>query len=334
MHLRAKYGDMNCTSLLTTFTLALVALLTSACSGPDDVRDTRFIMGTLVDFTVSDIDRRTAEAAVAAAAVEMQRIEDLFTIYGDQPNAVKAFNANPAGTPTRLPDEVVVVLKLALQVEQQSNGAFHPGLAKLNRLWGFSLDPSPLSPPAATTIRAALPAAGCIQQHEQLWLRSDENCQLDFGGIAKGYAIDRGIAVLRSHGINNAIINAGGDIRLIGSHHQQPWRIGIRDPRKAGGVSLKLYLKGDKSIVTSGDYERFFMYEGKRYHHILNPKTGWPAMANRSSTVMATSAMLADAWSTALFVGKPNTMPDNLQWMLVDQQGVTSGNLATLNKKP
>ncbi|MDX8405987.1 MAG: FAD:protein FMN transferase [Mariprofundus sp.] len=317
-----KYDAMYFVSLLSS-----LLLLLGGCSGPSDLRDTRFIMGTLVEFTISDADQEQAEQAIAAAAHEMQRIEDAFTIYGDQPNAVKSFNATPVGTAITLPDEVGHVLSRALLVQQQSNGAFNPSLAGLNLLWGFSSEPPPDRPPSAEAIRAALPPQRCIERRGNQWLRLDHRCQLDFGGIAKGYAIDRAIELFRQHGIANAIINAGGDIRLIGSHGKRAWRIGIRHPRKPGEVLKKLELTGDVSIVTSGDYERYFSYQGKKYHHILDPHSGWPSINNQSVTVIAPTAMLADAWSTALFVATPSSLPSSLQLLRVDSHGQVHGKL-------
>ncbi len=311
--------------------VAIIVLLSSACATQEDVHETRFIMGTLVEFTIAAKDADHAAPPIAAAAAEMQRIEDAFTIYGDRPNAVKGFNASPPGTPVTLPDEVAALLTLALQVKQQSGGAFDPALGKLNLLWGFSIDPPPITPPNPETIKSAIPPTRCIGKRGNQWLRLDARCLLDFGAIAKGYAIDRGIAILRQYGIHNAIINAGGDIRLIGSHGDQPWRIGIRHPRNNNAIIAALNLQGDVSIVTSGDYERFFMHDGKRYHHLLDPKTGWPATGSQSATVIASSAALADAWSTALFIqGKSGlkrfeTMPQ--QAMLVDQRGKIFGTL-------
>jgi len=291
-----KYSTM-----IRCLSVALL-LLSTACSPPADIHATRFIMGTLVEFTIAAQDSKQSAAAIAAAAAEMQRIEDAFTIYGDHPNAVKTFNASSPGTPVRLPDEVAALLTLALTVKQQSGGAFDPALGKLDLLWGFSKDPPPTSPPPQAAIEAAIPPARCIEKQGNQWRRLDARCLLDFGAIAKGYGIDRGIAILQQYGIHNAIINAGGDIRLIGSHGDRPWHIGIRHPRKHNDVIASLKLKGDVSIATSGDYERFFINDGKRYHHLLNPKTGWPATGSQSATVIAASATLADAWSTALFI--------------------------------
>jgi thiamine biosynthesis lipoprotein len=305
--------------------LAIITILSAACSSPSDIHETRFIMGTLVEFTIAGSEQTQAEKSIAAAAREMQRIEDLFTIYGDVANSVKAFNASPADTLVKLDDEVADLLDTALAIKLQSGGTFDPTLGNLNLLWSFSLPESPLTPPSAEAIEQALPPLHCIEKQEGGWIRLDNRCLLDFGAIAKGYAIDRGMAVLQKNGIGHAIINAGGDIRLIGRHGEKPWRIGIRHPRNKAEVIATLELEGDVSVVTSGDYERYFVYEGQRYHHILNPKTGWPATASQSATVIAPNATLADAWSTALFVhgkdGVPLLNKMGFAALLVDHNG-------------
>lgn len=312
--------------------LVIFTALSAACSSPSDVHETRFIMGTLVDFTVAGSSQNQAEKSVTAAANEMQRIQDLFTVYGEVANSVKAFNASPPNTPVKLDDEVAALLDMALNIKQQSNDAFDPALGGLNLLWGFSLPDAPASPPLAQAIQEATPPAHCIEKRKGGWMRMDSRCYLDFGAIAKGYAIDRGIAVLQENGIRHAIINAGGDIRLIGRHGEKPWRIGIRHPRNKAEVIATLELEGDVSVVTSGDYERYFIYHGLRYHHILNPKTGWPATASQSATVIAPNATLADAWSTALFIPGIDGMPimDKMNYaaLLVDHDGKVFQNKA------
>ncbi|MDQ6998832.1 MAG: FAD:protein FMN transferase [Mariprofundus sp.] len=320
-------------------TLIIISLfLLTACSSPADVQDTRFIMGTLVKFTVvkGGHDQDDVEAAISSAANEMQRIEDMFTIYGKHPNAVKSFNASMPNTPIVLPDEVNQLLERSLSIQQQSNGAFSPVLGAVNLLWGFSGEHPPSAPPSADAIRVAMPAAHCIKKQPDgsglhKWSRTHANCQLDFGAIAKGYAIDQGIKILKAHGMQHAIINAGGDIRLIGKHGERAWHIGIRHPRKQGDVVEALNLQGDVSIVTSGDYERFFIYKGKRYHHLINPETGWPATSAQSATIIASSATLADAWSTALFVqGQQGIkLQNHLQQkvLLIDHNGKIYGSL-------
>jgi len=312
--------------------ITIITIFTAACSSPSDVHETRFIMGTLVEFTIADSEHDQAERAVTAAAVEMQRIEDLFTIYGEVANSVKAFNASPVNTVVKLDDEVADILDIALKIKRQSRGVFDPALGKLNLLWGFSLPDPPDAPPSAQAIKEAIPPVRCIERRSRGWVRTDVRCQLDFGAIAKGYAIDRGIAILQKNGIRNAIVNAGGDIRLIGRHGEKPWRIGIRHPRDKAEVVATLELEGDVSVVTSGDYERYFIYNSQRYHHILDPKTGWPATALQSATVIAPNATLADAWSTALFIpGKEGiSLMDNMNYaaLLVDHKGTIIRNKA------
>jgi len=323
--------------------ILLTLLLGAACSqSPQDVRESRFIMGTLVHFTISGTREDRALEAIRAATVEMQRIENEFTIYGEHTNAVKAFNAATPGEIVPLPDEVDQLLAISLEADRQSGNAFTPAIGSLSLLWGFSLPDPPVAPPAADEIAAALTGVDMRLLVRQTslqggagWKRLSRQTKLDFGAIAKGYAIDRGIAVLREHGIANAILDAGGDLRAIGDHHGRAWRIGLRHPRKAGATLGWFEVRGDVSIVTSGDYERFFIYQGKRYQHILDPQTGWPAGRSSSATVVTTGhATLADAWSTALFVhgaaGLPLLESRGMQALLVDANGIIHATKLTI----
>jgi len=265
--------------------------------------------------------------AIKAAADEMQRVENLFTIYGEADNPVKRFNNSEPGTPVQLPGEIDKLLNLAKQISIQSQGAFSITLGSLNRLWGFSLPTPPTSPPPAAEIQRLVKASSaCLQQmSERRWKRINPECRLDFGAIAKGYAIDRGIEVLREHGIENAIINAGGDIRVIGRHGDRPWQVGLRHPRKPNDIAATLKVEGDVSIVTSGDYERSYISGGMRYHHLLDPKSGRPARRSQSATVIARNATMADGWSTALFVmgkdGLDAVEKRDMAALLIDENG-------------
>ena len=304
------------------------ALLCQAChTEQKDVQDTRFMMGTIVTFTISDTNEKQAQHAIKLAANAMQHIDHAFTIYGDSQNSVKQFNQIPVGKPFTFDIEVEQLLQRAIQVQGQSAGAFNPALGKLDKLWGFSNTNTPHKPPSAKLINQYRQhIEHCIQplgNHQ--WIRTSKNCALDFGAIAKGLAIDKGVEELKKNHIQHAMIDAGGDMRLIGMHHGKPWRIGIRHPRDKEKILATLSLSGDVSIVTSGDYERYFIYQGKRYHHILNPHTGFPSHASQSTTVIAKNATLADAWSTALFVqgaaGLPQLTSLGYAALIVDQQG-------------
>lgn len=284
--------------------LLLVAIVVSACTPESEtVHETRFMMGTLVDFTVYGANKENASIAIKDAADEMQRIENIFTIYGDQQNSVKAFNNSEAGVHTAFPHEIDALLRKSIDMEEVSSGSFNPALGSLNKLWGFSQTTSPNTPPPTKEIEQFhIKSSHCLQHHADGWSRTSTDCQLDFGAIAKGYALDRGMKKLESHHIKHAIINAGGDIVVSGSHGERPWQIGIRHPRLPNRILATLKIEGDRSVVTSGDYERFYIYQGKRYHHILDPKSGMPAIKSQSATVIADNATMADGWSTALFV--------------------------------
>jgi thiamine biosynthesis lipoprotein len=134
--------------------------------------------------------------------------------------------------------------------------------------------------------------------------------QLDFGAYVKCYGVNRAIDELRRHGVRNAIVNAGGDLRAIGRKGDRPWRIGIRDPR-GPGILASIEIQGDESVFTSGDYERFFMYQGKRYHHIIDPRSGYPPDGAMSATVIYPGGGVGGGASTALMVAGPK------DWMAV-----------------
>ncbi len=312
--------------------ITLVMLAGCHYSG-HDVHERRFMMGTMVDFTVADsqLSEVQVRQAITLAAQAMQQIEQQMSIYGSTDNTVKQLNRAPVGQSVRIDARVDTVLQQALAVEVASHGAFSPALAAFNLLWGFSLPMPPTQPPAAERIKSLLSdyASQCLKRTgRQQWQRRSVACQVDLGGIAKGYALDIGMSILQHQGVRNAMINAGGDIRLSGFHHGRPWRIGVRDPRRHDGVLAVLALSGNMSVVTSGDYERFFIFNGQRYHHILDPKTGYPARHYRSVTVVAPSAMTADAWSTALFAGGKSLSHEinTMAWMTLDANGLLASN--------
>ena len=236
----------------TTICLIIITSFLSSCThSSKDTQETRFMMGTLVTFTIVYPDKNIAMLAIRAAAQEMQHIEDIFTIYGNHSNSIKDFNELPTHTAFTFSSEVSTLLEIAIDVEQPSHNAFNPSLATLNKRWGFSNPEVPLAPPSQINIQALLAATqNCLHKQNKQWSRNSPNCQLDFGAIAKGYAIDRGIEVLKQHGIQNAMINDGGDIRLIGKHGENDWHMGIRDPRHKDSIMATLSLHGAWSIVT------------------------------------------------------------------------------------
>ncbi|BCR06856.1 thiamine biosynthesis lipoprotein ApbE [Desulfuromonas versatilis] len=269
--------------------------------GRGEVRRSRIIMGTVVEITALGEDQDALEAAVNDAFAEMSRIEGLMSPH--LPGSDVARLAGPVSSLEVSPD-TAAVLTLGLQVARVSGGAFDMTLGRLKELWGVETENPRV--PAAGDIAEALQGTGleALRLDGTRVEKGAVDLAVDLGGIAKGYAVDRAAAVLKNAGIERASINAGGDLRLLGDHQGRPWRIGIQHPRQ-DQVMLATLALADTAVVTSGDYERFFEKDGRRYHHLFDPRTGYPSAASQSVTVVADSAMLADALATAAFVLGP-----------------------------
>jgi thiamine biosynthesis lipoprotein len=225
---------------------------------------------------------------------------------------------------------IMPLIKRAKVLSQQSQGKFNPAIGELIRLWGFASDDPPKGPPPKPEQIDALveknPGMDDIVLEGIRIHSTNPAVRLDFGAFAKGYGVDVAIEHLREMGIKNAVVNAGGDLRAIGRHGERPWRIGIRNPRDPG-ILASVDVEGDESVFTSGDYERFFEYEGVRYYHIIDPQTGYPARGAVSVTVFHRNAAQADAAATALFVAGPEEWYDIAKSMgvkgvmLIDTRG-------------
>lgn len=231
-------------------------------------------------------------------------------------------NLLPLQAPFSIGPAVEDMIRKATELSIQSEGLFNPAIGKIINLWNFSSKDMPAGPPPDKALIQQI-----LDQNPQmtdltispLTVESkNKSVQLDLGAYAKGYGVDKAIEYLKSAGVNNAIINAGGDLRAIGSKGGKPWSIGIRHPRKQG-VIAGIEIKGDESVFTSGDYERFYDYQGKRYHHIIDPRTGYPANQTTSVTVLHKSAAVADAAATALFVAGPEDWQRIAKKMSIDQ---------------
>jgi len=193
------------------------------------------------------------------------------------------------------------LLNFAKKIWKISRGAFDPTVGRLKLLWGFNERPHLPDP---REVKKSLKFVGFSKLRMEGGKIVSRGILLDFSGFAKGYAVDRGAEVLVKHGIRSALIDAGGDIRVIGTKPGgKPWRVGIKNPRGAGMVRV-LPLRNE-AVATSGDYENFFVRDGVKYHHLLDPRTGYPARGFQSVTVISPTCMEADAMATALFVAGP-----------------------------
>jgi thiamine biosynthesis lipoprotein len=263
---------------------------------------TRFLMDTVC--TIYIPGPKTVLPVIDKALDRAEEIDKKFNCLNpDSP--IYAFNHN--NKPIRDP-EIVEVAQKALAVARQSDGALDITVYPLVRLWGFFGKQGPRLP-SEREIKECLKHVGykyvAVQNGEVRKLRPD--IQIDLGAVAKGYAVDEAAKILKQAKIRSALVDFGGDIYAIGEIRNRPWTVGIRNPRGEGEVGG--FEISDLSTATSGDYERFFEKDGVRYHHILDPKTGYPSRGLISATVISADATLADAWSTATFVlGKEKSL--------------------------
>jgi len=305
--------------LLIIFLLLVAAV---SCSGRDDevYSDQFFAFGTLIEVTVYGVDPALAEQASDILERDLLAMHSSWHAWlpgtlaatNEQLGTLEPFTADPG---------ILPLLKEANRLSRLSSGLFNPTIGKLIAMWGFHDKALPIGAlPAEEDIQILVkqaPTAEDILIEENRITNTNKAAQYDLGAFAKGYAIDKSIDRLRELGINNAIVNAGGDLRAIGQHGDRPWRIGIRHPR-AGGILASIEIEGDTSIFTSGDYERFFEVDGVRYHHIIDPRTGYPASDTTSVTVVHRSAATADAAATALFVAGPEHWIDTARNMNIN----------------
>ncbi len=265
------------------------------------------VFGTRVEITLYGVERARAARALEGLRTLFARMHREWHAWEESP-VVRLNRRLAAGGWVPVPPDLRALIVASKRLYRASGGRFNPAIGRLVALWGFHrqdwTDARPPPPAAVRALLARHPGMDDVRVRGNAVRSRNPAVALDFGAIAKGYGLDRAVAVLRRMGIRNALLNAGGDLRAIGRHGGRPWRIGIRNP--AGGVLATLEVDGDASVFTSGDYERGYTYRGRRYHHILDPRTGYPARGTRSVTVLFHGdAASADAAATALFVAGP-----------------------------
>lgn len=258
------------------------------------------IMGTRVAVELWADDPALAARAMEAVIAEMRRTDELMSTYKPA-SQLSQVNAEAHERPVEVDPEIIDIVAKSFEFSRLSDGAFDVTYASVGYLYDYRAH----ARPTAEQVAAALPGVDYRQvevDRERNTIRLlRKGVRIDLGGIAKGRAVDRGIEILRALGIAHAMVNAGGDTRLLGDRRGKPWIVGIRDPRNEGRMVTRLPLE-DEAISTSGDYERYFEEDGVRYHHILVPGTGQSAREVRSATVVGADATLTDALSTTVFV--------------------------------
>lgn len=326
------------TAGITRLIFLLLALAVSACNPPGDsvYHDQFFAFGTLVDITLYGVEPGLAETISSQIESEFNTLHTEWHAW--QPGPLLSINEQLAQHQAAIADPgIIQLLAEANRLSLVSEGLFNPVIGNLIALWGFHDNALPIGTlpdrSAIETLVAENPSAEDIVIKGNRVVTSNPAVAYDLGGFAKGLAIDRAIERLRESGIEHAIINAGGDLRAIGQRGERPWRIGIRHPREPG-ILASIETGGDDSVFTSGDYERFFEVDGERYHHIIDPRSGYPAIETMSVTVIHSDATTADAAATALFVAGPDHWQGVARnmgirfVMLIDSQGTIHMNPA------
>ena len=261
-------------------------------------------MGTTFEIQVVTTDPRAAAAAIEAALDEVARVEDLLSEWKTT-SQISAVNQAAGGTAAvEVGVELYEVVKRALEISEITAGAFDITYAACGHLWSFRDSRIP----SDTELQACLPSVDYRRVELVSAARGirlpDAAMKIGISGIGKGYGVDRAAELLESRGIDNYTVDGGGDLRVHGHNEGGPWRIGVADPRQPGALARTLELDAG-AVVTSGDYVLFFDQDSRRYHHILDPRTGRPAEGAVAVTVIAGSATDADALATGLFVLGP-----------------------------
>ncbi len=294
---------------------------------------TRFAMGTVIEITILDYSAKHANEAMDAAYLEISRIGRLF--YEDNPQSPLYAFGNRTSQEVAMPEEVLSLIKRGLEISKLTNGAFDMTVGIILPLYDFKSE-SPI-PPTQEAIDSVLPFVNyktlSVNEDHGLLISSLPQTKLTTGGIAKGYGVDRAIDILKKMKVKGALVNAGGDLRVLPQADGKKWKIGIQNPRETNKM-LEVIEINSGSVVTSGDYQKYFSYQGKRYHHIINPKTGLPADSCQSVTIMTPTAEMADGLATGIFVMGVNAGLELLE-SLPDCEGLivrVDGKIFSTNK--
>jgi thiamine biosynthesis lipoprotein len=290
--------------------LLALAVLAFSCTRPgmQTFRKSTTLMNTLVSITVVTDSPRKAEQAIDAAFAEIERLETLLSFWTEDSEIAK-IKAHAGESPVAVSPDTLEIVERSLFISEKTGGAFDPTVGPVIRLWDFKQRKRPTDEQIAQTLPLVDYRTIETDTGKSTVFLRDARMSFDTGGIAKGFAADKAAAVLKQHGISGALISIAGDIRAFGRRaNGEPWRIGIKHPRPDGRDDelIATVELEDEGVSTSGDYERFFIEDNIRYHHILDPSTGYPADRGCISvTVIAPEAVLTDGLSTGIFVMGP-----------------------------
>jgi len=266
-------------------------------------------MGTELRVTIWSADDALAETASSAVFREFDRLDDMMSVWKSESDIVR-INAAAGEKAVPVSSETREVLQVARQISEQTDGTFDITFAALSGLWKFDYQDKDESIPDRKEIERRLPLVNyrdvAVDDAAGTVMLRRKGMRVNLGGIGKGYAVDRAVDILRRSGLRDFMIQAGGDMYVAGSRGDRPWRLGIRDPRGPADRVFAALDLSDSTFSTSGDYERFFMKDGVRYHHIIDLRTGEPARLSRSVTLVTDRAVIADALAKGVFILGPD----------------------------
>lgn len=296
--------DRNLSQKFGIILIFLILLPNFGC-GENKIEDTKLLMGTIVDIKVYQTDEKTAGEAIKKAFDEIERVERVFSNYRED-SFISKINRN-SGIWVEVSEEVISLIRQAVKFSALTDGAFDITIGPVVNLYGFGAVKN-RRVPSDKEISDNL----FLVNYRNIEIDGGKNSvrikkrmSLDIGGIVKGYAVDRAVKILKEAGIKNALVNAGGNIFVIGKRKRaEPFKIGIQRTREERGVMAVLRIF-DAAIATSGDYENYFISHGERYHHIFDPRTGRSSNLCQGVTIIAKDAATADILSTGIFVMGP-----------------------------
>ena len=305
MRLKRAAGGLRAAGLI----FLLATLLLAGCARERLHQQESYVFGTRVELLTWDASEDKARAAMAEVLREFDRLHRAYHAW--EPSELTALNTAIAAGQSEISvsPELAAMLADAKRLAATGDELFNPALGQLIALWGFHTDsftPHRPDPARLAALVAARPQMADLTITGNTVTSRNPAVQLDLGGYGKGYALDRAAAILKAHGVGNALINIGGNVLALGSKGDLPWRVGIQNPREPRPLA-SLPLRDGEAIGTSGDYQRFFEMDGERYCHLLDPRSGRPARGTQAVTVLITprpgAGTLSDAASKPVYLG-------------------------------
>ncbi len=293
---------------LRQFLCITACLILLSCAPEKDTYNTQsYVFGTLIDISVYGENELAAQDIATTILREFQSLHN--RLHAWKPSELSAVNRNIAqGISLRIKPDIALMIAQARQYSIQSGGLFNPAIGHLINRWGFQRDtfyPVDTTTKEVATLVLTHPQMTDIVIEDNQLSSSNPAVKLDLGGYAKGYALDIGLKKLIESGVKHALINIGGNVIALGQHGHVPWRVGIQHPRKPCAIAA-LNLDSGWAIGTSGDYQRYFMRDGIRYSHLIDPRSGFPALGTQSVTVLIppqpNAGVLSDVASKPIFI--------------------------------